>query len=67
MNNQSTPVLQFVKNPDRKTCLPLALFLRPAPNIADFLPDNQGPIFPKGLARGLPKYLVEISLIGSFT
>jgi len=66
MNNRLAPDLQTAINPDRKTCLPLALIVHHATGIVDFLPDNQGPILPKGLARGLPKYLVEISLIGSF-
>jgi hypothetical protein len=51
MNNQSEPAYLFEKNPDRKACLPSALIMVHSKNIVDVLPDNQGPILPKGLAR----------------
>jgi hypothetical protein len=53
MNNQSAPVLQFMKNPDRETCLPLALIVLHSTNSVDFLPDNQRPILPPGLGTGI--------------
>jgi hypothetical protein len=66
MDNLSAPILQFAENPDRKTCLPLAIFLSHPIDSVELFPDNQRPILPQGLARGLPLYLVSKSLIGSF-
>jgi hypothetical protein len=53
MHNQSTPVLQFVKNPDRETCLPSALIVLHSRNVVDFLPDILGPILPPGVGTGI--------------
>jgi hypothetical protein len=67
LNNPSAPVLQSVKNPDRKTCMPLAIILLHSINTVGFLPNNQRPIIPPGLARVLLLGLGRESLIGSFT
>lgn len=46
--------------------MPLAINLLHPIDIVDFLPDNQRPTLHQGLARVLPLYLVNESLIGSF-
>jgi hypothetical protein len=66
MHAQSAPVLQSVKNPDRKTCRSLTLILLHFMDIIAYLAESQGPILPQGGARGLPLYLERKSLIGSF-